>query len=520
MNIRLKLDKTNIKIGYDGRIECLENKNDSAREGFVDFNLSIPYMAYQLFPPGIKNFFNPISSAVGQYLNRKKQTGTYESIEGKSGIIPATGNDVYNYIARYGMANFQIQAVMKLDGSLDPDKLKEAVRLSIDTEPVFGCRFIENQPPYWKPREDIDNTEFCTFEKTNNTDEAVYRFLESPLNMDHDPMVKLRLISSGNQDTLCVKINHTCCDGTGAKEYIQLLSEIYSCITRDNSVYVPNPRPRSRKDQDRLFDTLGIKDPESVGEPLKDTPRTMWPFPWRPGKPESARVAVCKLPEGNIGLLARYAKAKGATINDLIVAALYRAMYKMSQPLYCIPMDISMTVDLRRYLPDKKTEAIRNFSGGFNTRLARIPNEPFDGTLSRVIAMMDKVKNDQPGLLSAVGLERVENGDFNQTTPYYRFISQIATPFSSCIPLCSPVLSNLGVLDKSLFRFGDNTATDVYIVPPALCAPGILLCIGTYNDVMTMSVSYYKSQVSRRHIYRLLNLVKKELMCDDMNYTG
>ena len=145
------------------------------------------------------------------------------------------------------MANFQIQAIMKLDGRLDFDKLSRAVRLSVDAEPVFGCRFVENDPPYWKRLDNIDKIKFCSFEETDNPDEAIQRFLESPLDMDNDPMVKVKLIRSDQYDTLCLKINHACCDGAGTKEYIQLLSEIYSCIDQENDIFIPKPSIAQQK---------------------------------------------------------------------------------------------------------------------------------------------------------------------------------------------------------------------------------------------------------------------------------
>ncbi|MHB8063306.1 MAG: condensation domain-containing protein, partial [Ruminiclostridium sp.] len=63
------------------------------------------------------------------------------NMKDKTGTFPANGHDIYNYVARYGMSNLQIQAIMKLDGRLDFDKLKRAIKLSVDAEPVLKCRF-------------------------------------------------------------------------------------------------------------------------------------------------------------------------------------------------------------------------------------------------------------------------------------------------------------------------------------------------------------------------------------------
>jgi NRPS condensation-like uncharacterized protein len=506
MKIRITFDNTKMKIGHDGKIEKDGTGNPPSEAAVFEIDLDLFYMAYKMFPTGILGNNNVIGKAIEKHADSNKPSGAdTEAIQGQ---LPVNGHDIYNYVARFGAANFQIQAIMKLDGRLDRSKLLKAIKLSIDAEPVFGCRIVENDPPYWKRLDDIDKTVFCTFEETDYPDQAVQRFVESSLSMDTDPMVKMKLISSGPYDTLCLKINHACCDGTGAKEYLQLLSDIYSSIDRKNGVFVPKPGTRSRKDQDQLFETLGIKDPETAWDPQLEAPKTLWAFPWQQGKSDIAGTAVCRLPYGQIDKLSAYGKAKGATINDLLLTAFYRAMFEMSQPQYGVPMDISSTVDLRRYLPNQKTDAIRCFSGGFDTRLVRVADEPFEGTLSRVVPMMKQIKNGRPGLQSAVGLERVEKAKFNETLSFYRTAGQNM----SYADKCAPVLSNLSFLSKSPYKFDKYSVTDAYIVPPAVSAPGLLLCISSYNGIITLAVSYYEAQVQRDTVERLLYLMKKELV--------
>jgi NRPS condensation-like uncharacterized protein len=211
-----------------------------------------------------------------------KETNT-PLTEGNPDILPANAHDRANYIAKYGLGNYQIQTVLRLDGRLDFEKLTRAVRLSIDQEPVFGCHFVKGNPPYWKKIDNLDEVEFCVLEETDNPDEAVQRFLESHLSMDKDPKVKIKIIRSGEYDTLCIKLNHACCDGGGAKEYTHLLAHIYSCIDRENGSFIPQPRIGGRKDQDRLLNELWVKNLKITRNPIFESPNTMWAFPWRPG---------------------------------------------------------------------------------------------------------------------------------------------------------------------------------------------------------------------------------------------
>jgi NRPS condensation-like uncharacterized protein len=437
-------------------------------------------------------------------------------------ILPAGGHDICSYLVRHGMANFQIQAIMKLDGRLDFDKLKRAVRLSVDAEPVFGCRFVEEDPPYWKRLDNIDEVAFCSLEETDYADEAVMRFLQSPLDMDNDPKVKVKIIRSKKYDILGVKVNHACCDGAGTKEYIQLLSDIYSCIDQEDGTFIPKPRIGGRKDQDRLFDELGITCPEIRWNPLLGAPKTLWPFRWTQRGEDPVCFAVCRLPQGSLKSIYQYGKSRGATVNDLILTAFYKAMFKISEPINGVPMDILSTIDLRRYLPGHKTQAIRNLSGGFVTRIASMMNESFDGTLSRVVHATKKIKDMHPGVNNAMGAEYVEKSSYAFSHNYFELISQasqIAAQYPAySLNLCFPGLSNLGYISRSVIRFGKNVVTDAYIIPPVIRAPGFLLLASSYNDILTLSIGHFKASISQRDMQILLNKIENELMrgCEEV----
>lgn len=503
MKIRVNFNNTQMKIGYDGKLRFSENKVTQGKPAYFEIDLGFLGSLYNMLPP---NMYSP-NKAIGP-KTPSMESQIYMDAAGITLQMPANGHDVFNYVARYGAANFQIQSIITLNGKLDPEILRKAVRLTLDQEPIFGCRLIENEPPYWKRLSNIDDIQFCSFESTNNIERAVQNFYESPFSMDNDPMVKVHLISSNTHDILCLKINHTCCDGAGVKEYIDLLSDIYSVLEKGGT-YDPKPSVRTRKDQDRLFNALGIKDPEAAwNSTLGEIPKMLWAFPWTQGKADVSTVATCNLPQGVVDVMSKYGKAHGASVNDILLAAFYRALFEISQPEFGIPMHISMTVDLRRYLPEQRTEAIRNFSGGVISSIERVPNEPFEGTLSRIAAVTNKIKNDNPGLQSAIGLERVERANFFETLAYYRNAGGKLTYTDEF----AAVLSNLGYLNKELFKFGNVFATDAYIVPPAISAPGLLLCVGTYNDKMTFAVSYYKSQASRESIDMLLNLIKNQII--------
>ncbi|OPZ86862.1 MAG: hypothetical protein BWY74_03535 [Firmicutes bacterium ADurb.Bin419] len=361
---------------------------------------------------------------------------------------------------------------------------------------------------------------------TDNPDAVVKKFLDIPLDPNKGPMSKVKLIRSGLGDILCIKVSHVCCDGTGAKEYFLLLADIYSQIDKESINYTPIQHIPNKNDRIRLYKALGIDASQAISHYKLKTAHQLWNFPWRNNRIGATRFVVCKLPNGQLDEMKSYSKAKGATINDLLLTAVYRAMFELSKPPYGVPVDIPITHDLRRYLPDRKTEAIRNFSGGHITTIARKKHESFPETLSRVVSETKILKDGHMGLEDAVWAEYVESINFYQYINEFKSLSLLAdmasyNPFFDFTDKCSVVFTNLGFVSKSPIKFGERTVTDAYILPPVIRAPGILLIATTYNGTITLAVGYYKPSVRRSVMEKLLNKIKNELIegCKQLSET-
>lgn len=510
MDVKYELGKFKLKISYDGSKDDFFSGSTLFENELSRYYLDFLKKMYEGYPANIMDYYSGVNKLFEDYLKSNMASTGYNrsSNINNPGIIPASGHDIYNYVARYDMTDYQIQVIMTLDGHINYNKLEKAVRLSIEDQPVFGCKFVEDTTPYWKPLDDIGYVNFCSYEETQNVEESVSKFLKRPLDMDNDPMVKIRLIRSEEYDTLCFKINHSCCDGAGIKDYLKLLSEIYTSIDCEYGIFIPMPTLRGRKEQDMLFQNLGISNPDDEWIEGSEISRATWPFHWNISQSDKRCHIIGRLPKGKINDIKCYSKEKGATVNDLILTAFYRALPEISQPIYNEEMDIAITVDLRRYLPNQKTEAIRNFSGSEVASLCLLPDEPFSQTLSRVMNETNRIKNSRPGLQSAIGLERLERMVFSDTLSYYNSISQLAR---QCIDKCAPVLSNVGVLADGLLKFGDVTAVDAYMVPHAVHSPGLLLLASTYNDTLTLSSAIYEDNIKYEDIQKLINKVMDEI---------
>ncbi len=155
-------------------------------------------------------------------------------------------------------------------------------------------------------------------------------------------------------------------------------------------------------------------------------------------------------------------------------------------------MTIQVSIDLRRYCPNNKAEAICNLSGALYLGVERIQGEVFEKTLERIIVFMRKLKEDYPGIESAKGLEYM----YEQGYPYLEKWLIESGAQSRKYNVTYPLLSNFGVLKE--YDFGELHAIKSYITSPIMYPPGFMLGVSTYDEEMTLSIGYCGQENSRQ----------------------
>lgn len=418
--------------------------------------------------------------------------------------LPVNGHDLYNYLVKYAGSNTQLQAVVSFDQNLDVDILKKAVRLSLDAEPVLGCRFIEDEKqPYWQRFEKPDEIQWFEFVQNDNKQEAVEQFLKGPFIHDGQ-QVNVQLIRAEGGDTLCIKINHSCSDATGLKEYLQLLAGIYSGLKEDSS-FQPLPNIQGRRDQKHYFDALGIEEPLALFDPQAQFVPSTWAFPHHGREFKEMRIAMRRIRDGVYERIKAFGNTHEVTINTIILTAFFKSMFELVKPPVGEEMGICVTVDLRKAFIGSPDQAICNLSVAMYPRIHRIEEELFLETLKRVSGSIEELKGPRAGLLDAVGLEVWNNIDYSQAVGQMQALVQWLVETGKSYPF----LSNMGIIKP--LEFGQTVANDAYIVNPTAYAPGFMLGVSTYNKTLTLEVSYYEPSHRTEEVEAFLDLMEKEL---------
>ncbi|MFC9712565.1 condensation domain-containing protein [Paenibacillus sp. NPDC056933] len=421
-------------------------------------------------------------------------------------IFPVEAQDMMNYIYRSFIGNQQISYVLKFEGRLDPNLLNEAIQITVGLQPILACRFVEDPVrPYWKKAEMAVSAEIRLGSLEESLDEAVASYIVEKNDFESGPAMRAALFR-GSSDVLCIKIFHACCDAAGFKEYLLLLSEVYSQLNVGSKAEFACPYTGERSQQ-RLFDAVGIVDYQTMLNP-KDMPEPTWGVPSQPGSNEFPHVSMRRLDKELFIELRNISKQKAVTINDLLVTAFYRGLFKVvDYDKEEETKEISLTVNLRRYLEDNVMDPVSNLSGMAYIAILPQEHEPFDQTLEKVVVALGHAKSDLFGIQPAIGMEMLSTYGFNASFQWLQQQSMTAIQSKKA----TPCITNFGTLSADTIYFGDQEVVDAYMIPPIIYSPHFALGANTYNNQLTLSVGYHQSSNNQETVNRFLDEVVASL---------
>lgn len=421
--------------------------------------------------------------------------------------IPAGAQDITNHIYGYFGYNHQVHCVLELDGQVEEGILKKALRLAIQREPILGCRLVEDpQQSYWELREDIERISWCSVLETENVERELQQFIHAPMDSCLDPLLHVRVFRNGGKDTLAVKVNHACCDGGGIKDCVALLSELYTAL-KANPHYQQTVTGALERGQQQIFQYISLPEAQKAWDLDVNLPRPGWVFPCVTQQNAKPALEIYQVDQDALGKIKANGKRHGATVNDMLLTAIYRALFEMIYPEAGLPMPMGVTVDLRRHLPGKKADTITNLSGVVNPAISRIPGEKFVGTLERVSKAMTELKTTALGFPMALTFEVHARMGFDAMYEWFKERVEGGKRENS-VPT---VLSNVGVISEKPLFFGTAKAVSAYVVGPLVPAPGSLVIASTYDEKLTLSMYYYKAATSPKAVQWFFKQLAEEL---------
>jgi NRPS condensation-like uncharacterized protein len=398
-----------------------------------------------------------------------------------------------------GFNDHQLHSLFLFDRSLDLDLIRRAISVSIEAIPILGCRYVQGADPHW---ESTNPKEFDRALSVVQTQADLEQFIASPVDESLGPQLRV-CAYAGQSFALAFKMNHMVCDAAGFKEYLYLLCETYTALMQNRE-----HRP-ARVDGDRSLDCVlrrfSLSDKlksiflQSEHNNLSGEIR----FPLSEGGQEQPFILTSALRPALVPALKGIGKRHGATLNDVILTAFYRSLFKQLSLSPGSVLQLPVMVDMRRSLDRaERFSALTNLSSRVNTELEYRLGETFAATLARVKATMDERKGSHPGIDSFVQLALLYRV-FGGRLARYLVQRKLNNPY-----LC---MTNIGILDEERLQFGGVRPQTAWMCGSIKYKPYVQLAVSTYAGAMTLSVSLAGNAGDRSRMQALLDMASEEL---------
>ena len=409
--------------------------------------------------------------------------------------------------------NQQIGCVIEVEGRIDKERYVQAAKLAMKAEPILGCRFVERfWRPYWEPRSDLDpnSLEFFDCVETDEVEEAVIDFFVNRLcDPVRGPLFRIRLIrrpareGAPPEDVIAYKISHVLGDWGGVRELSFAVNAIYKRLF-DDPDYVPPVRPtwrsRASRSMRQVFRNMGWRQRLQVWKRgRKDfLKQSLWRLPFNNGPESNPTYVIKRIDAETTAKILKSAKARRATLNEMLLAAYFRALCEWGGVADGTSLSMTDTIDLRHYLPGKRTESICNMSAPMAPLLQHKVDEPFSDLVTRVVAEMRQQKRSSPGLLPAAVIGAMFQTPFGLMANSFRKLLASTRAEGGSVP----VLSDGGYIQMEVHGV-DVKLT--YGVGPVTYPPNIIFITGIFRDVMIWTVGVCESAAPKAEIAGLLD---------------
>lgn len=385
--------------------------------------------------------------------------------------------------------------VATLAEKLDLNRFKQAVNLSANAFPLIRSSFNETKSQaYWEDK-GYTADDMVKLLETSTTDKNINEFICKEIDALNGPQLKIEIIRDDKNDTLCVLINHMLCDAAGFKDYLYMLSDIYSNM-KENSNYFPAPMGNRRISQ--IFKAFSLRNKLKIIFSKNDM------FSLDPAKFELEKnlstpfIEIRTISKERFRQIKAYAKKHSATVNDVILTAYLRVLFQIFDRV----VTITCTVDMRKYLPNRRADGICNLCTNLTCNIGSELGTEFEKTLIKVKRTMDKEKSNIACVKSISILEK-----FFDVFPYKLARDIIKKRFTN--PLIA--FTNIGILAKTRLVFGKVEITKAYMTGSIKYSPYFQLAISTFDDQATLSVNLYGTQSDRTTISFFLDKLVQEL---------
>lgn len=369
---------------------------------------------------------------------------------------------------------------IELEGALDAGRLAEAMDTLLDLFPLLKCRYDEEANAFVEI-EGRSGRDLLRLEETAGREEMLTEALDMREKL-------MQLTAAGN--VLYITVSHLVCDGSGFKELLYLLCDIYNGTLDGDGSWLMK----------REFDQLnaGAYGGAEIFLMLLSMTGGYKNRPiYAKGGEERAYAAESFLPQEVMQAVHAAAKTQGATLNDVFLTAYARTLSR----LYGLrKVKLPCTVDLRKYAAEKT--GIANLTGTYTLNVKIRAGEPFRDTLAAVSGKMQKQKRTRNDIVGpALLVSKYRSSSLEDFMKLYGGME--TSEYAD--------YTNLGILDEQKLRFGETAVKSAVGYSGVSRAPCFQMAVSTFRGETTVSALFQCAESEREKADRVVAGVADEI---------
>jgi NRPS condensation-like uncharacterized protein len=361
----------------------------------------------------------------------------------------------------------------------------------------------------WRRLEDLEELNLLEVRHSDMPADDAAAFIAEDFDLDSAPQVIGALVRGPSADTLAVKVSHVAMDGGALKEALYLVGEFYRRLAEQPDwTSVPNlDGVRQPVVEAGLFEKLRLLPKSNI----EITPPSDWVVPVLGGRGPATFVSASVEPEVFRSAVA-LGKSAGATVNDVLVTALYRTLYRVLEAAPGSRAPLLLTCELRKHLPAGTKTALSNISSVWTVDVPPEEGEEFDATLGRVVEVTRAWKSSGATKAIAIGIPIVNRFIGRRALGFFRGqFSKSEKKVSDQPGGDIAGFTNIGVIDEDRLDFGAPIrVTDAWLLGPVIPS-GAGLAASTYRDRLHLTSGVEFTAIDERLVTDIVEGTAEEI---------
>lgn len=394
-----------------------------------------------------------------------------------------------------------IRFILYYPGMLCAETLCAATKAVIDCVDVLHASFVpKSRTSHWRVHNDYTPADyFSLVECEGNPVKPAQAIALQEVEYTDKCQLQVTLVQSTESCAVVVRISHLVVDGSDGKYLLNKLAESYRMLEQKGTAKELEIKNGSRS-ATNAYSELSVKELASLAKTPFDGVKTDYPFE-NPKNHGLLRMLRCTIPSEVLGKARLKAKGDGATVNDLLLTACYRAYAKGVGREGA--MSISSMMDLRSHCKDGTSAGLSNMSGGLGTSLEVKFENSFRSDLKQISGQTKEVKNNP--LAGLDGLPFLHAA--TKTFPMWLLLQAADIVYSSM----SLSMTNLGNIPLEPLMMGGIKPTEGIFGGPLKKKPSVQVGVASFDGTAELTILGDFVAEDLEGLQRFLNGIRAEV---------